>query len=371
VSDQIEEISYIELFSLLNYGKEFNLLDSEIFDNKSNLNKFFFYADINKFSYTRENFNNELDAFLKLLSKHKHITYSFSIALNDLSMKIAYKIAEYCEENTIHFQFCFCKPITGVSYFDYFDLDENVLQIKSYITCIKMYLREFKCFKKLEIALSSLEELESIIINIDYNFTAYVVKEFGNCKNFFRKLDNNIFLRIVTKNLKKLEISFIENQDINKKEIKHYDRKRNKILAKLLSYFPNSVKIIMFENINKIEKFVFIQMGFYFPQLETITFKGINEISDVACVKIKSLRNVIIYGELKIEIPPWIDIVIFRYCHCQNMLQYKTSDLKNIDYYFNLMNTKFDCSLQKIDDGETVEIVFLRDVLNWNNFIKL
>uniref|UniRef100_A0A0N4Z5R5 F-box domain-containing protein n=1 Tax=Parastrongyloides trichosuri TaxID=131310 RepID=A0A0N4Z5R5_PARTI len=197
-----------------------------------------------------------------------------------------------------------------------------------------------------------------------------------NCNSFQIQNKNNrygnddILFRII-KNIKSKKVETIMFQNIF--EIINYAKRfdllecnlkenmPNLILEIIISVFPKTITTLSYHG-GKIMKFVFNKIASQFPELDTINFDLNSEICEDGLLEIKSLKNVEIGDENLVKIPEWVEYVNITCSKMESVPNHKDNK-----YYFELMDSSFDCSLRRIGNGIILNITFLRNILNWQS----
>uniref|UniRef100_A0A0N5A753 DUF4145 domain-containing protein n=1 Tax=Parastrongyloides trichosuri TaxID=131310 RepID=A0A0N5A753_PARTI len=370
-SCNIHEINGLDMFHILKYAKNCDLSESDFHRSISKLKTLFIYINEQENSLSIENYEKEFEAFLKIMSDNKSVTFSFHIDEDDLSKQIMERICDYAAKMNVKIKFSLNYGLDN-KYFKSDDEFEDIITKTAPSTdFVFFFIDTVNCFKRLKVILNTFENLEAIKISSFNDIIQDEFTKYDTLEKFCEFLKDIFNYKGTIKTLKKLEISLdihVYNEELKAK----YGEYRDKFLEAMLNVFPDTVEILLFKRISEIGDIVFDKISTQFTNLKTISFLQTYAIPIDAFSKIQTLRNVAIHGELQVNIPKWIEIVMFLYYDidyyygCDNI----SENVKN-EHYFELMNRSFNHSLRALSGEEIYYIAFLDNILLYKEVFML
>uniref|UniRef100_A0A0N5A5Q7 F-box domain-containing protein n=1 Tax=Parastrongyloides trichosuri TaxID=131310 RepID=A0A0N5A5Q7_PARTI len=360
-SDKVKTIGLYDIFQILYYAKDFNLLENDIFGNMSNLDKVVLYLDKWHNLKTLETFENEFETFLTFLSSHKYLNYEFEIRNNQLCYETTCRIIKYGRSNDLKIR------IKHLSFFSdmYFEEDakenDTIQLLMHNVSYACVNIEEMEDFKKLKIILNNFDSLVILKVELEYNFLINNLKNIDNDEELIEKLKNALNYTCPLRKLNILELNTWQEYEC---ENEKYNLLMEKIFEIILSIFPNTItELSLF--VNNFTSSISNYIALKFPYLKTIELYPSKEMDVEAFSKMKSLKNVIYFFNVrKVDIPEWIEIVKISWLNSE-IVAYKNED------FFEEMNSTFNFSLKQIEENGINEIIFGRNVLNWKDYMKL
>uniref|UniRef100_A0A0N4Z5Q4 ANK_REP_REGION domain-containing protein n=1 Tax=Parastrongyloides trichosuri TaxID=131310 RepID=A0A0N4Z5Q4_PARTI len=368
-TDKIESIDIDDIFQIINFTKENDLINNDIFMNMTNLKCF--YCSINKFGNFKEieEFENELNLFLEFMKKHKDINFLFGVRSLKKQMNLACKIVEYGHENGLKISMKHLSIFPDIYFSDNIEKKCVALKLRRNLCLAKINIEELKDLDKLKLVLSTFVNLKTISVEFESDFITKSLKEFKDEIKLLEALKNAFNFTTTIENLKKIKISFWQNmerdQNCNIINEKLYDT----IFKMILSVFPDTINAIQFNSPNIISESIWNMIASKYTQLEEINLFDVSNIYKNAFSEIKSLKYVVMEMETKVNIPEWVQIVIIKYVII-NPHNPVSRDF-DIEYYFELFNTTFNCSLKDVFKDDTRQIALLRNIFDWKNVLAL
>uniref|UniRef100_A0A0N5A6N7 HEPN_Apea domain-containing protein n=1 Tax=Parastrongyloides trichosuri TaxID=131310 RepID=A0A0N5A6N7_PARTI len=249
-SEKIESLEIFHLYDILNYLKMYDVNESNIFKKTPNLKEISIDISTSHRYDEYEDFDKCLKTFLNFIGFNKFMKVNLRVEDKNDSIIIANKIIEYSRK--LNLDICF---IIKIEWND--------------------------CF---------LQEA-----------TDYVMKSF----NF-----NSLMI-----NLKKFKLSITNCRSINAFNDENYEviLFYDTFWKFFIGTFPSTVELLILKDINILSNLFYDNLAFQFPFLRKICFHNIHRISRHALYKFEYLRNVVIHGEICVDIPRWVEVVIFCY----------------------------------------------------------
>uniref|UniRef100_A0A0N4ZW28 ORC_WH_C domain-containing protein n=1 Tax=Parastrongyloides trichosuri TaxID=131310 RepID=A0A0N4ZW28_PARTI len=365
----INEINGTDIFNILTYAKNHDLSTINFFKNFPNLHSFVICIDALENPPLIENYENEIGELLKFMSIHKNITFNFFMDDDTLSKEIMERICDNVDNMSLNVNIVY--GLINTFFKNDNEFEDIVIKIKPYTTFFCFVVDSMDSFKRLETILRTFENLERLSITVDSDMIRNEIKKYGSMEKFIETFENVFNYKGTIKKLNKLEIIF-DLYEYDEKIKAAYDKLRDKYLEKMLSIFPDNIKVLSFQQVNSIGDIVFDQISTLFPNLETISFLLTYNVPKEAFSKLQSLRHVVIHGELDVNIPEWVEIVLF--CYYDSDFYYGCDNIsENVkdDHYYEMMNRTFNHSLRNLKGDEIYYIAFLKNILRWKELISL
>uniref|UniRef100_A0A0N4ZLC8 KH domain-containing protein n=1 Tax=Parastrongyloides trichosuri TaxID=131310 RepID=A0A0N4ZLC8_PARTI len=292
----------------------------------------------------------------------------------------------------------------------------NIPNFIYHITKIEMALNLFDDYNHLQQILTVCYNLENIII--------YVTPEFID--DILEKETTSEGIRNIVKNafsfhgsLKKLNSIFINFE----KSIRKVSDGKKSFIAFLfnaiMSVMPEKVTTMSMENVDFINIGNSRMITMKFPFITRLSLCNCENIPYDMLEKLNYLRYVSIYGDIRINIPSWVEIVIFRYNIDGEEEEEEDEEETNVDdnkkkeifdsfyeyringnndvkreivtkenseesnnkkndenrpdeYYHKIMNRSFKSSIRYIPEGcSTDYIVFFDDIFRWHDYLEI
>uniref|UniRef100_A0A0K0FW32 BTB domain-containing protein n=1 Tax=Strongyloides venezuelensis TaxID=75913 RepID=A0A0K0FW32_STRVS len=374
-STEIKKAGSIYFDEILKYAGKYNFSNYGVFDGLPNLHEIYLYirsnADYDNLSNIDDSIKNFLDYIAKI--KDVRLIIGFECSNND-SLANALKMLNYGKTINLNIQMDHDLDWNKYLKENNYNLSEGRMDIKNVTKSLTVFINEINDFKVLKILLNSLENLEYIVIYIENSLPKVVLDEYkslDDTKVYLKQLFN---YRSCLKNLTNARISFgkyyTSPEDSNSENIKHL---YNFMMECIISILPSSIsKLLYLMEAENMTLEYFEKIGTLFPSLTTISFLLCYNIPENALYKIPSLKNVAFNGERKVNIPPWIETVVFLYFDSDFYYPDDVvSDNKNNEHYFNLMNNRFNVSLRCLRENDIYYIAFLKNFEKWKNLDNL
>uniref|UniRef100_A0A0N4Z826 KH domain-containing protein n=1 Tax=Parastrongyloides trichosuri TaxID=131310 RepID=A0A0N4Z826_PARTI len=353
-SDKIEVIETLNLHDIIRYGELYNFEHSLMFKEIPCLKKVIVQVHENEcYEYILKKKTSIIKKFLYLLNTFSIVNLHLIINDNDKTRSVVDEILNYGETiamtTSITLNTNWCSGIITNKY----KFNNNSVRLVNYLKVCDFEIEEGNDIEKLKIILSECRSLKYLNVNIN-NENLY--KMWGmDYKNAFMELYLDKF-RSPIEELNNLCFQTKKSDGDN-----DLDNFTIEFLESFIKIFPQSVNILYLKNIKSLSLKFFENITNTFYGLETILFSNITNIPQIACFKIYGLKNVIIYDNITLLIPRYVDIVLF----CV-----KDTDVSN-EYYFGKMRSTFNVSIRKKDTNNLSFVAFLRSIYNWIDMIEL
>uniref|UniRef100_A0A0N5C2T3 BTB domain-containing protein n=1 Tax=Strongyloides papillosus TaxID=174720 RepID=A0A0N5C2T3_STREA len=374
-STKIKKAGSIFFDEILKYAEKYNFSKHGIFDGLPKLHEIYLYIRSNTNYNNLSNINGSIKDFLGYIAKIKDVRLiiGFECADND-SLENALIMLNYGKTLNLNIQMDHDLDWNKYLKENNYNLSEGRINIKDETKSLMVSIDEINDFKVLKILLNSLENLQYIVIYVENSLPKVILdkyKSLDDAKLYLKELFN---YRSCLKNLTNARISFgkyyTPPDDSNGENIKHL---YNFMMECIISILPSSIsKLLYLMEAENMTLEIFEKIGILFPSLTTISFLLCYNIPENALYKIPSLRNVAFNGERKVNIPPWIETVVFLYFDSDFYYPDDVvSDNKNNEHYFNLMNNRFNVSLRCIKENDIYYIAFLKNFEKWKDLDNL
>uniref|UniRef100_A0A0K0EUD8 TIR domain-containing protein n=1 Tax=Strongyloides venezuelensis TaxID=75913 RepID=A0A0K0EUD8_STRVS len=366
-STKIKTIGSVYFDELLKYAEKFNFSNHGIFDGFPELHEIYLYVNSNKCYDNLTNINDSMKKFLDYIVKIKDVRLIIGFEWGDID-SIAYALKMLNYGKTINLNIRMEHDYDWNKYLkeNNYNLTEEAIKIKDETKDLILSISEINDFKVLRILLNSLENLENIVIYVESSLPKIILDEYKSLDEAKLYLKEFFNYRSCLKNLTSARISFgkyyISQEDSNTENRKHL---YNFMMECIISILPPSIsEVLHLMEAEHMTLEFFEKIGLLFPSLTTISFSLCYYIPAEALFKIPSLRNIVYNGESRVNIPPWIETVMFLYIDFYYPDDV-VSDTKDNEHYFNLMNNRFNISLRCLRENDIHYIAFLKNFDKW------
>uniref|UniRef100_A0A0K0F3M6 BTB domain-containing protein n=1 Tax=Strongyloides venezuelensis TaxID=75913 RepID=A0A0K0F3M6_STRVS len=372
-TDKVVEIKPIILEDLLSYSAKYDFVKRRFFSETPNLK--IFAVEIST-SDLPSHFTDSITPLQKLancLCKIKNVTLELYVEGNHKSLYIASKILHYA--SAVNLKINIKQSSSWIEYFQdvNYKITNDFSNIIYNLTTVTLFVNILEDFKIIRKFMTLLENLKSITLHIDIDILNNVFKQYKNIEVCSLKIRQYFDFESSIKKLMEFRIHLLSLS--NEKSLSDGNELfilNNVFLEEMFSIIPTTIKTLHLININGYKLKIFQQFPIKFPFLSTISFLLCINIPENAIYEIKSLRNVVIHGELKVNIPEFVETVIFCYFDedfCDG-IERKSQNKPNT-YFFKLINTIFNNSIRNIKNDELYYIAFLKDILKWKDILYL
>uniref|UniRef100_A0A0N5BK47 NAD_synthase domain-containing protein n=1 Tax=Strongyloides papillosus TaxID=174720 RepID=A0A0N5BK47_STREA len=372
-STKIKTVGSIYFDEILNYAEKYNFSNHGVFDGFPELHEIYLYINSNKCYDNLSNINDSIKNFLDYIVKIKDVRLIIGFECSD-NDSIAYALKMLNYGKTINLNIRMDHDYDWDKYLkeNNYSLTELAINIKDKTKDLILSISEMNDFKVLKMLLNSLENLQNIVIYVESSLSKVILDEYkslDDAKSYLKEFFN---YRSCLKNLTSARISFgkyyTSPDDSDTEKRKHL---YNFMMECIISIFPSSIsKLLHLMEAEHMTLEFFEKIGIIFPSLTTISFSLCYNIPEGALYKIPSLTNVVFNGESRVNIPPWIETVMFLYIDFYYPDDV-VSDTKNNEHYFNLMNNRYNISLRCLRRKDIHYIAFLKKFDKWKELDNL
>ncbi|CEF59296.1 Hypothetical protein SRAE_X000104700 [Strongyloides ratti] len=366
-SNKIEKISLLKIQEIMEYSMKYNFLNQNVFSGFERLKKINLYIHSCDSLKTLSNIDDFIYNFLSFLSKINIMIIDIQFDEEEFIIDVVLKILNFSKilNLNIHMN----HPIDWIEHLKTNNnkFKEELIPLMINTVGMAIFVNEINDLKSMKVILNTLDKLEYVKICIDNSIPKVI---YDNCKSLEESkiYINELFnYKCNLKNLIHVKISFgryhyLEENTYGENLKYLYDY----MMERIISILPSTISEVLYlMSADNLPIQIFNKISLQFSSLTTITFILSHYIPENALFQLPSLRNVIFNGERKVNIPSWIETVMFLYFDIDFYYPDDTLSInKKNEHYFDLMNRKFNVTLRCLDEDEIYYIIFMNDYRN-------
>uniref|UniRef100_A0A0K0F2X3 F-box domain-containing protein n=1 Tax=Strongyloides venezuelensis TaxID=75913 RepID=A0A0K0F2X3_STRVS len=371
--EQLEYLSFISLYSIYTFVKNYDINEYNIFHGKPNLKEFSIHIGYLEMYNINLTGNDDFWRFIDSITKH-NIQLKITFVQSDKSISLAITILKYCKKKNIN---VFLELQS--SKFLFFNYIKDCIKRKDDIFIKKLssftfIINQLEDLKFIKYILNEMDNLEEIIIL--FNKSVYPnIKQTTKNNEIFKKFYNVLFdFKAEVKNIKRFTLKYHDNYFPTFFETFTFQEKLyDMFIISILSIIPNSIINVKFINMPYLKEEYFDFLYKSIPNMKKIAFKKCRYIPDDVLLNFRNLKHVLLDENIGIIIPSWIDIVIYK-----NFSDFMCGDYfipqmkKNESHFFKIMkNSKFKNTFWLDDNFTPDTVIFMKDVMKWRDATEL
>uniref|UniRef100_A0A0N5A6N5 F-box domain-containing protein n=1 Tax=Parastrongyloides trichosuri TaxID=131310 RepID=A0A0N5A6N5_PARTI len=371
--NMIEEMGIFDVNDILNYGRMYKYNDNDIFNYLPNLKKF--SICIYNYFEKYDGFDEEIEFFLNYLSLKKTITLEVYCEDNKKSLDITLQILNYSETINLNVNTFLCTEWNDNIISKEYKFVNNVQKIIQHLTTVTISIIKFEDFKLLNLILTTASNIKSISIYLEKALLHETWKKFlNNYKKATEYLKEYLNFNCTSTNLEKIKLYHyrFRNSTCSESRMCNYNLFYDTFMESFIKIFPRTINMICFNYVERLSITFFNTLSSHFNALKSISFLCTFNVPTNALSNVQSLKNIIIHGEMILDIPSWIDIVMFCYYDIDYYYGYENnSDMVTNEHYFKLMSRSYNNSLRHVYNNEIYYIAFLNDIKKYEDVFIL
>uniref|UniRef100_A0A0K0E2U6 BTB domain-containing protein n=1 Tax=Strongyloides stercoralis TaxID=6248 RepID=A0A0K0E2U6_STRER len=366
-STNIKSIRSFSLEEIVDYAMKYDFLNSNIFDGFERFNEISINLHSCEFLKNLQNIDEHINNFLSYISRDKSVTLNICIEEkegDDSPITYALKILNLSKTFSLNVKIEDSSDWSKYLKENNYEFNDETTKIKNETISAALFIDGVNDLQTIKIILTSMNKLEKIIFYINESIPKMIYEEYKSLEESKIYLNKLFNYKSNLKYLTNVRISFkrrrYSEDDMDAENLQYL---HDYMLDCIISVLPSSIsKVLYLMELDFLPLQTFNKISSQFSSLTTLSFLLCYNIPENALFQLPSLKNVVFNGERKVNIPPWIEIVLFLYFDIDFYYPDDIfSDGKKNEHYFNLMNRNFNVSLRCLREKDIFFIAFMND----------
>uniref|UniRef100_A0A0N4ZI47 BTB domain-containing protein n=1 Tax=Parastrongyloides trichosuri TaxID=131310 RepID=A0A0N4ZI47_PARTI len=372
-SKNVEDISLMNIMNLIKYLKEHNVTKTNLFKEIPNLKKI--SLDIHVYETTKEleDIDEHIMKFVNCLKIHKNVILKLNVEDNIESKSVVLKILNTTFKTTIDVRIFLNTEWKENIITKNLEFTNDSLKIVRFMYAANIYITKVDDFTRLKLILTYAENLEALSVYVENDLLTDINSKFKNLKDANEYIKSFISFHATIGKLKKLSIyaSIFFNDEAD--DFCMVNSPYEIFINNFIIIFPSTILSLSLSFIESLSGKFFNIISENFPSLHTLVFLNNCDVPGDCLFPLKNLRHFITHRDIKIAVPPWIEIVIYCYYDSEsyNKINDNKSEEEANEFYFNLIGKRFNYSIRRKNSKDVSFVAFLSNIKDWNKITKL